>query len=116
MFIFDIYITTYSLVARYHSFRKRLKRGTMAIIIVKCLLFAKIKDLLNNQSSIDIELDDDHCKPIDLFNKLKQLYPQASSVLDICMLAINLEYVDKDENIEIKSTDEVSIIPPVSGG
>lgn len=47
-----------------------------------------------------------------------------SSVLDSCLVTVNLEYVDvegdedgqKKEDFVIQAGDEVAIIPPVSSG
>lgn len=42
---------------------------------------------------------------------------EAQKLLKCCACAINLEYVDLDQDEEyVKNGDEVAIIPPVSGG
>lgn len=37
-------------------------------------------------------------------------------VYDICLLALNDEFIDKKEAIKLSDNDVISIIPPVSGG
>lgn len=58
-----------------------------------------------------------------LFDMLDGLYTgMKASVLQSCLVTINLEYVDlpekgsDDAEIVIKAGDEVAIIPPVSSG
>ncbi|KFY31053.1 hypothetical protein V493_01417 [Pseudogymnoascus sp. VKM F-4281 (FW-2241)] len=58
-----------------------------------------------------------------LFDLVEARYPGIkSTILDSCLVTINLEYVDVPEsetgeaNITIKAGDEVAIIPPVSSG
>lgn len=54
-----------------------------------------------------------------LFDVLDKKYPGIRSrVLGSCMITINLEYVDFEDEPgrELKEGDEVAIIPPVSSG
>lgn len=44
---------------------------------------------------------------------LEKNYPQFKS-LNKCMIAVNQEYAD--DNTPISTSDEIAIIPPVSGG
>ncbi|GAM27544.1 hypothetical protein SAMD00019534_107200, partial [Acytostelium subglobosum LB1] len=87
---------------------------------IKCLLFAKVKELmLGDGVAVDhviVKLPVDSCDTNSLIANLKTQYPSASNLLDVCMVAINLEYIEKGTNAVIKPTDEVAIIPPVSGG
>ena len=46
---------------------------------------------------------------------LQMLY-SLSSLSDCAVVAVNQEYVEKDQTIHIKEGDEVAIIPPISGG
>jgi MoaD family protein len=50
---------------------------------------------------------------LDLRNALNDRYPALSGLASI-MIAVNLQYAEND--LEIKATDEIVIIPPVSGG
>jgi len=84
--------------------------------IIKCLLFAKVKEVINKGEYIEIELPDTECTTTNLLTSINDQYPQVKDVLSTCLLAINLEFLKRDEDRVILSTDEVAIIPPVSGG
>lgn len=52
-------------------------------------------------------------------------HPDLETILQTAMIAVNMEYVDKDNlweksslynNVAIRPGDEVAVIPPVSGG
>ncbi|MEP7129140.1 MAG: MoaD/ThiS family protein [Chitinophagales bacterium] len=63
-------------------------------------------------ASISIELSD---KPtvVDLKHSLQEKYPRLKQ-LSTFMIAVNNRYASSDEMIS--PTDEIAIIPPVSGG
>ena len=46
--------------------------------------------------------------------KLEQLKPQSAAVLNACRFAVNDEFVNLD--FKIKEDDNISILPPASGG
>jgi molybdopterin converting factor small subunit len=46
--------------------------------------------------------------------RLERLKPQAASVLNACRFAVNDEFVNLD--FKIKEDDNISILPPASGG
>ncbi|KAJ3257574.1 hypothetical protein HK103_004483 [Boothiomyces macroporosus] len=85
---------------------------------MKVLFFAGAKDVTNSTFA---EVPQVQSVP-ELLEQLVALYPQLSPILPTCMLAVNLEYVelsgkDADGNeIRLKETDEIALIPPVSGG
>ena len=37
-------------------------------------------------------------------------------IRDSVIVAVNQEFIDKDQLLQLKSGDEVAIIPPISGG
>ncbi|KAJ3312374.1 hypothetical protein HDV04_003124 [Boothiomyces sp. JEL0838] len=84
---------------------------------MKVLFFAGAKDVTNSSFA---EVPQVQSVP-ELVEQLVALYPQLSPILPTCMLAVNLEYVelsgkDADGNeIRLKETDEIALIPPVSG-
>ncbi|CAG8459243.1 7349_t:CDS:2 [Ambispora gerdemannii] len=52
-----------------------------------------------------------------LTNLLLTRYPGLKPILEHSMYAVNMVYVEKNENeVKIRPDDEVAIIPPVSGG
>ena len=81
---------------------------------MKIKYFAWIKDITKK----DYELIEKDCpRNIEELKKnLNIMYPDLEKHImsDILRFAINQEYVS--ENSEIKSTDEIAIFPPVSGG
>ncbi|EAL64879.1 molybdenum cofactor synthesis protein 2 small subunit [Dictyostelium discoideum AX4] len=81
----------------------------------KILLFAKVKEVIG-KDSIFIDLPLDESTSFNLIRKLKHIYPQISSTLEVSLLAVNQEYISRDQDIKINSNDEIAIIPPVSGG
>lgn len=56
----------------------------------------------------------DSCRVDDLVRAVGRAYPVASSLLERVSVAVNLEVVPSDRLIE--SSDEVALLPPVSGG
>jgi molybdopterin converting factor subunit 1 len=46
--------------------------------------------------------------------RLAKLYPQLQAILKVSCLAVNSEIADETRIIEV--TDEVALLPPVSGG
>ena len=78
---------------------------------MKVLAFGIVKDIFSN-SVIDFDLTDG--ETIDkLKTLLKEKYPQLDH-LGSYMIAVNNEYVSGNDVIH--ESDEVAIIPPVSGG
>ena len=51
-----------------------------------------------------------------LVEELQRRHPGLSSVLPSCVLAVNQEYVQLTDRLQLKSGDEVAVIPPLSGG
>ena len=81
---------------------------------MKIKYFAWIKDITKKDYEL---IEKDFPKNIEeLKKKLNIMYPDLEKHImsDILRFAINQEYVS--ENTEIKSTDEIAIFPPVSGG
>ena len=81
---------------------------------MKIKYFAWIKDITKKDYEL---IEKDFPKNIEeLKKKLNIMYPDLEKHImsDILRFAINQEYVS--ENSEIKSTDEIAIFPPVSGG
>ena len=81
---------------------------------MKIKYFAWIKDITKKDYEL---IEKDFPRNIEeLKKKLNIMYPDLEKHImsDILRFAINQEYVSK--NSEIKSTDEIAIFPPVSGG
>ncbi|RIB20937.1 hypothetical protein C2G38_2244248 [Gigaspora rosea] len=82
------------------------------------LYFASARDAVNISSEIiSFPSTSSSLSLQDLTNLLKNRHENLGKVLENSMFAINMQYVDKDdESIMVKPGDEVAIIPPVSGG
>ena len=81
---------------------------------MKIKYFAWIKDITKKDYEL---IEKDFPRNIEELKKnLNIMYPDLEKHImsDILRFAINQEYVS--ENTEIKSTDEIAIFPPVSGG
>ena len=50
----------------------------------------------------------------ELKKKLEEIKPSAAPVLNACRFAVNDEFVNLD--FKIKEDDDISILPPASGG
>jgi molybdopterin synthase catalytic subunit len=80
---------------------------------MRVLYFAATKDLLKREHE-DIELTENTTTPRELRQLLLQQHPQLEGLLKTCLLAVNMEYVHWDDELTIRHSDEVAIIPPVS--
>ena len=81
---------------------------------MKIKYFSWIKDITKKDYEL---IEKDFPRNIEELKKnLNIMYPDLEKHImsDILRFAINQEYVS--ENSEIKSTDEIAIFPPVSGG
>ena len=81
---------------------------------MKIKYFAWIKDITKKDYEL---IEKDFPRNINELKKnLTTMYPDLEKHImsDILRFAINQEYISK--NSEIKSTDEIAIFPPVSGG
>ncbi len=79
--------------------------------MIKVLAFGIAKDIFQNAfAEIDVETD---LTVSDLKVVVEEKYPKLA-LLKSYMVAVNNEYA-KDDQV-LNSTDEIAIIPPVSGG
>ena len=75
------------------------------------LLFGITKDMLG-QSKLRCEVPEGTTVP-QLIEQLKQRYPKLHH-LDSVLVAVNDEYGQKEQTLH--ESDEIALIPPVSGG
>ena len=80
---------------------------------IKLFTFAQLKEQLGN-SPWQAEMSDTTTLK-DLQAHLCQTYPEAQAVILASRFAVNQTYTHDLEHI-IVSTDELALIPPVSGG
>lgn len=78
---------------------------------IKLIAFGIAKDILSN-SSIDMEVSESS-KISDIKEKLISDFPEFEK-LNSLKFAVNEDY--QEDNYTVKESDEIVIIPPVSGG
>ncbi|UII23811.1 molybdopterin converting factor subunit 1 [Fulvivirga ligni] len=79
---------------------------------LKILLFGITKDIIGSESH-ELTVDKKSAKVKDLRAVLVADYPDLEK-LNSLMIAVNNEYAEDNQAIE--ETDEIALIPPVSGG
>ena len=76
---------------------------------IRIKAFGMAREILGGTTEIDFE----GITVKDLRDELHALYPDLISLASI-MVAVNQQYASDD--IHLKATDEIVLIPPVSGG
>lgn len=82
-------------------------------VTVKVLLFAKAKELYGKKEGTFI------VDSVIGYTELLQEIVQEYSLSDIggnIILAVNEEYLNRDEVVRLNSGDSIAVIPPLSGG
>jgi molybdopterin converting factor small subunit len=77
---------------------------------MKVTVYAVLKDYFEPNFQIKEKLSSVE----DLKKKLEEIKPSAAPVLNACRFAVNDEFVNL--YFKIKEDDEISILPPASGG
>lgn len=83
----------------------------LPIMELNILLFGITKDMVG-QPKLRCELPEGATVP-ELLAELKQRYPKLHD-LDSVLVAVNNEYGQKEQTLH--ESDEIALIPPVSGG
>lgn len=78
------------------------------------LLFAGARDLLK-RSSITVELPTP-ARVKDLVHMVLSQHPELKPFFGNALISLNLEYTSVDSEEVISPTDEIALIPPISGG
>jgi molybdopterin converting factor small subunit len=91
---------------------------------------ATINRILPGSTSTSSSSSESQVSLQDLLNYILDQHPNLTSILDTAMVALNMEYVQRERGwlkldadtvpaesqVWVKAGDEVAIIPPVSGG
>ncbi|TPX68588.1 hypothetical protein SpCBS45565_g03048 [Spizellomyces sp. 'palustris'] len=93
---------------------------------IKILYFAGAKDVSGVTDEIfEVPTGQETISIPQLIQALSNKHPALLKVFEAAILAVNMEYVDRDGKmtegegnrlVEVKAGDEVAIIPPLSGG
>lgn len=79
-------------------------------LTIKC--FASIREVVGaNEVLIDLE---NGSTTSDVLQTLVKEFPALKSIIDSTAVAVNMNYIT--EPVEVKETDVVAILPPISGG
>ena len=82
---------------------------------IKILYFATAREAAAGLTEEIVELEDE-AGTTELLARLLALHPALSSVMKSCILALNQEYVLKEDSRTLQDGDEIALIPPISGG
>lgn len=78
---------------------------------IKILLFGVTRDIIGD-SILDIEISDNQSVG-DMMKELKTRFPDLNRLKSL-LVAVNNEYAEEDKILN--QSDEIALIPPVSGG
>ncbi|XP_062583270.1 molybdopterin synthase sulfur carrier subunit-like [Saccostrea cucullata] len=96
----------YRLVMPYHIMAENVK--------INLLFFAKSRELVGSGLGELILSANSN------FDALKQAlllkYPSLEVIADNIILSLNEEYIDDSQQLTLRESDEVAVIPPISGG
>lgn len=79
---------------------------------ISVLLFGVLREELN-MSALEWQIEQEHYAVADLLAALKNAYPLIGALRSVAVV-VNGEYAQPD--YIIRPTDEIALIPPVSGG
>jgi MoaE-MoaD fusion protein len=82
-------------------------------MMLQIQLFAGLVDLLGTPV-LEVPLDQESITAGHLKELLMKQFPNSSQTLSSCFFAVNQAYADDEANLT--ATDEIALIPPVSGG
>mmetsp|Transcript_28686 Transcript_28686/g.92549 ORF Transcript_28686/g.92549 Transcript_28686/m.92549 type:complete len:87 (-) Transcript_28686:861-1121(-) len=84
---------------------------------VKVHLFAKAKELAGGSLYITCRLEGSSilCRDF-LENHVFEVEPKLRVLKDSAYLAVNDNYVLPEDRLDLKETDDIAFIPPISGG
>src|SRR4051794_10901448 len=88
-------------------------RGTHIVMKLQIQLFAGLVDLLGTPE-LEVNLEQESITAGELKELLMRQFPHASKTLSSCFFALNQAYADDEATLT--PTDEIALIPPVSGG
>ncbi|EGD76268.1 hypothetical protein PTSG_00971 [Salpingoeca rosetta] len=81
---------------------------------VTVLLFAECRER-SGQTETTLDLPHANTTATHILQAIAAKFPSLEPVLGTVVLAVNEEYVEKDAKLELKPSDTIALIPPISG-
>jgi molybdopterin converting factor small subunit len=86
-------------------------------ITIRILFFAQAREQAQSPQGY-LKFSNRRIKPKDILQNLLTSFPALIPLQDCIILALNQNYldIDSDQELELRSTDELAVIPPISAG
>ena len=88
----------------------------MEEISVPILFFAKARELVGKSSSSLPVFQSSNITWNELLVLILEKFPQLNNISKNLVLAINQQYIDPQQVLELDRNSEIAVIPPLSGG
>ncbi len=88
-------------------------------VSVRVLFFARAREITRvNECSLWLTTEDGEWRgcPEDLMGLLEEAYRDLGEIRGAYTLAVNQEYIARDEPLVLRRGDEIALITPISGG
>jgi len=87
----------------------------MEEVTIPILFFAKARELVGTGTA-NISLVKSTLTGDQLLSAILKTFPALTRISKNIVLAVNQQYIDAEQVVEIESALEIAIIPPISGG
>lgn len=89
----------------------------MGEVVIQILFFAKARELVGKQlDSITLAVPTTKLTGQNLLDLIVLTFPTLEPISKNIVLAVNEEYIEPDQLLDIETCKEIAIIPPLSGG
>ena len=86
-------------------------------VVIQILFFAKARELVGKQlDSITLSVSCTRTTGKNVLDLIIQRFPLLEPISKNIVLAVNEEYIDPDQLLDIENCREIAVIPPLSGG
>ena len=86
-------------------------------VVIQILFFAKARELVGKQlDSITLSVSSTRTTGKNVLDLIIQRFPLLEPISKNIVLAVNEEYIDPDQLLDIENCREIAVIPPLSGG
>lgn len=86
----------------------------MPSLSIDVLFFAKSREITGvKQAKIELPI---RTSSNDILQHILVKYPGLEVIRDNIILTLNENYLEGNENIDLRPSDEIAVIPPISGG